>query len=157
MNNFVRRCRHRLTDDFSESGGDALPGAEHEVDYVEPPAQFDATTAMINDDSGVVGVTQGTVEGKPTLEVLGSTAEHDDAPRTVPGPPTKCVDHERCGRALRSQHWGPPVTWVCDVCVSTGARRHAEHGDANQIDSHVPGSAEMEATLNDIKPAPMDF
>ena len=36
-------------DDFSESGGDALPGAEHEVDYVEPPAQLDATTATIDD------------------------------------------------------------------------------------------------------------
>ena len=35
-------------DDFSESGGDALPGAEHEVDYVEP-AQLDATTATIGD------------------------------------------------------------------------------------------------------------
>ena len=56
-------------DDWSESGGDALPGAEHEVDYVEPPAQFDDTTAMINDDSGVVGVTQGTVEGAPTLKL----------------------------------------------------------------------------------------
>jgi len=143
-------------DEFPETGGEALPGAEYEVDYVEPPAQFDATTAMINDDSGVVGVTQGTVEGTPTLEVLGSTAEHDDAPRTMPGLLTMCVNHERCGRALRTQG-DPCVLWCCDVCVSTDGCRHAEHCDANQIDSHVPGSAEMEATLNDIKPAPMDF
>ena len=27
-----------LDDDFSESSGEALPGAEYEVDYVEPPA-----------------------------------------------------------------------------------------------------------------------
>ena len=38
-----------LDDDFSESGGEALPGAEYEVDYVEPPAQFDATTATTDD------------------------------------------------------------------------------------------------------------
>ena len=213
-------------DDWSESGGDALPGAAHEVDYVEPPAQFGDTTAVINDDSGVVGVTQGAVEGAPTLEALrstddgaprtmpglltmcanhercgrtqavtmcvnpayccdecaytngqehaehcyadqttdshapgqpmGLTAERDDAPRTVPGQPTECVDRERCGRALRLEHWGPPVTWVCDVCVDMVARRQAAHGE-NPIDEHVPGSAEMEATLNDTKPAPMDF
>ena len=65
-------------DDFPETGGEALPGAEYEVDYVEPLAQSDATTAMINEDSGEVGVMQGTVEGAPTLDVLGLTAGHDD-------------------------------------------------------------------------------
>ena len=144
-----------INDDWSESGGDVEPGAEYEVDYVEPPAESDDTWVRIVDDSGVVRVTQGAAEGRPT-EVLGLTAEHDDAPRIMPGQPTECVDHERCGRALRLQHWGPPVTWVCDVCVSMVARRQAEHGE-NPIDSHVPGSAEMEATLNDTKPAPMDF
>ena len=225
----VERLRAALpppNDDWSESGGDVEPGAEYEVDYVEPPDQSDDTTAAIDDDSGVVGVTQGAAEGAPTHEALrltdddaprtmpglltmcanhercgrtqavtmcvnpayccddcaytngkehaehcyadqttdshapgqpmGLTAERDDAPRIMPGQPTECVDHERCGRALRLQHWGPPVTWVCDVCVSMVARRQAEHGE-NPIDSHVPGSAEMEATLNDTKPAPMDF
>ena len=35
-------------DDWSESGGDALPGAAHEVDLVEP-AQLDATTTTVDD------------------------------------------------------------------------------------------------------------
>ena len=42
-------------DDLSESGCDALPGAAHELDYAEPPAQFgDTMIPLINDDSGVV-------------------------------------------------------------------------------------------------------
>ena len=154
----VERLRAALpppNDDWSESGGDVEPGAEYEVDYVEPPAESDDTWVRIVDDSGVVRVMQGAAEGRPT-EVLGLTAEHDDAPRTMPGQPTECVDHERCGHALRLQHWGPPVTWVCDVCVNMVARRQAAHGE-NPIDEHVPGSAEMEATLNGTKPAAMDF
>ena len=82
----IKRLREALppiNDDWSESGGDVEPGAEYEVDYVEPPAEADDTWVRIVDDSGVV-------------------------------------------RVMRS-------------------------------DEHVPGSAEMEATLNDTKPAPMDF
>jgi hypothetical protein len=211
-------------DDWSESGGDVLPGATYEADYVEPPVPSDDTTAVINDDSGVIDITQGTAEGVPTHEAprstdddaprtmpdsltmcanhyrcgrtqaatvfnpgfccdececthgrehaenccadqttdsyasgqpMGLTAERDDAPRDVHRS-TECVDRERCGRALRLQHFGPPVTWICKACVDMVARRQAAHGE-NPIDEHVFGSAEMEATLNDTKPAAMDF
>ena len=86
---------------------------------------------------------------------MGLTAERDDAPRDVHRS-TECVDRERCGRALRLERWGPPATWICDACVDMVARRQAAHGE-NPIDEHVFGSAEMEATLNDTKPAAMDF
>ena len=96
----------RLSDiDFPETGGSALPGAEREVDYNEPLVRFATTTETVNDDSGAIGgTTQGTVEGAPTLEVLGLAAGHDGAaPRTMPGLLTMCANHERCGRALRTQ------------------------------------------------------
>ena len=98
-------------DNFPETGGEALPGAECEVDHVEPPAQFDATTVMINDDSGVVGVTQGTVEGKPTLEVLGSTAElAEPAPVCSEQP-----DHDCRTAGCRRQAPGPFPPSVCGI------------------------------------------
>ena len=138
-------------DDFPETGGEALPGAEYEVDYVEPPAQFDATTAMINDDSGVVGVTQGTVEGTPTLEVLGSTAElAEPAPVRSEQP-----DHDCRTAGCRRQAPGPFPPSVCGIrelhccvhCYDTNGARHSRECDAYTT----------EATLNDIEPAPMDF
>ena len=74
----------------------------------------------------------------------------------MPGLLTMCANHERCGRALRTQA-DPGVLWCCDVCASTDGCRHAEHCDANQTDSHVPGSADMEPELNDTTPAEMRF
>jgi len=145
-------------DDWSESGGDALPGAAHEVDYVEPLAQFGDTTAVINDDSGAVGVTQGAAEGAPTHEALRST--DDDAPRTMPGLLTMCANHERCGRTQAATVSNPG--YCCDECERTSGREHAENccvdqTTDSQASEHVFGSAEMEATLNDTKPAAMDF
>ena len=144
--------------DFPETGGPALPGAEREVDYNEP-LQSANTTETVDDDSGVSGGTpQGTVEGSLNLEATVGLADgHDDAAsRTMPGLLTMCANHGCFGRALRAQA-DPCVLWCCDVCVSSDGCRHAEHCDANQTDSHAPGSAETELVLNDITPAPMDF
>ena len=97
----------------------ALPGAEREVDYNEPLVRFVTTTETVNDDSGAIsGTTQGTVEGAPTLEVLGLAAGHDgEAPRTMPGPLAMCANHERCGRALRTQE--DPACYGAATCALT--------------------------------------
>ena len=135
----VERLRAALPppdDDWSESGGDVLPGAAYEVDYVEPPVQSDDMTAATNDDSGVVGVTQGAAEGAPTHEALRST--DDDAPRTMPGLLTMCANHERCGRTQAATVFNPG--YCCDECECTNGQEHAENCCADQTtDSHAPG------------------
>ena len=154
----IKRLREALpppNDDWSESGGDVEPGAEYEVDYVEPPAESDDTWVRIVDDSGVVRVTQGAAEGTLTHEALHLT--NDDASRTMPGLLTMCANHERCGHMQAVTMCENPA-YCCDVCAYTNGEEHEEHCYTDQTtDSHVPGSAEMEATLNDTKPAPMDF
>ena len=214
-----------INDDWSESGGDVEPGAEYEVDYVEPPAEADDTWVRIVDDSGVVRVmrssdrlmtysvptvtttttmqdadpladgplpddrtdddseavgcnpgfqagrttanaivTRGAAEGALTHEALRS---FDDGARrssarlmAATGPLTMCANHERCGRKLTATVFNPG--YCCDECECTHGREHAEDCCVDQTtdpqaSEHVPGSAEMEATLNDTKPAPMDF
>ena len=142
----VERLRAALPpptgDDFPETGGEALPGAEYEVDYVEPLA-LDATTVTINDDSGVVGDTQGTVEGAPTLKVLGLAAGIPDMPRM-------CINHERCGHAQAITMCVDPA-YCCDECAYTNGQEHAEHCYADQItESHGPGSAGMERKRSEL-------
>ena len=212
-------------DDWSESGGDVLPGAQFEVDVrsedMTVPTQDDGevflddendpesfltysvptvtTTTTVqdadpptdggaladipsgepddgvvpegpplgdrtDDDSGVVGVTQGTAEGALTHEALRST---DDGARrffarlmAVPGLLTVCANHERCGRTQAATVSNPG--YCCDECECTNGREHAENccvdqTTDSQASEHVFGSAEMEATLNDTKPAAMDF
>ena len=78
----------------------------------------------------------------------------------VPGLLTVCANHERCGRTQAATVSNPG--YCCDECECTNGQEHAENCCADQtIDTqapeHVLGSAEMEATLNDIKPAAMDF
>ena len=142
-----------LGDDFPETGGEALPGAEYEVDYVEP-AQFDATTETINDDSGAVDDTQGTVEGAPTLEVLGSTAGHDGAAsHTELNLPTLCPNSDRC---YQVSNLAGGLEHCCERCFRTNAVEHS--GDCRwwRNTSMEPWPS-LENTLNDITPAPMDF
>ena len=141
-----------LGDDSPETGGEALPGAEYEVDYVEPLAQFDATTVTINDDSGVVGDTQGTVEGAPT-EVLGSTAAHDGAPRTELIPPALCPNSDRCHQVA---NLASGLEHCCERCFRTNAVEHS--GDCRwwRNTSMEPWPS-LENTLNNITPAQMDF
>ena len=139
-------------DDFPETGGEALPGAEYEVDYVEPLVPFDATTATVDDDSGVVGVTQGTVEGAPTLEVLGSTAAHDGAPRTELIPPALCPNSDRCHQVA---NLAGGLEHCCKRCYRTNAVEHS--GDCRWWRTAMEPWPSLETTLNDITPAPMDF
>ena len=225
----VARLRAELPppdDDWSESGGDVLPGAQFEVDVrsedMTVPTQDDGevfidddddpesfltysvptvttTTTMqdadpptdgshalagipsvepddgvvpegpplgdrTDDDSGVVGVTQGAAEGALTHEALRS---FDDGARrssarlmAATGLLTMCANHERCGRKLTATVFNPG--YCCDECECTHGREHAENccvdqTTDSQASEHVFGSAEMEATLNDTKPAAMDF
>ena len=73
---------------------------------------------------------------------------------------TMCANHERCGRKLTATVFNPG--YCCDECECTHGREHAENccvdqTTDSQASEHVFGSAEMEATLNDTKPAAMDF
>ena len=109
-------------------------------------------------------VTRGAAEGALTHEALRS---FDDGARrssarlmAATGPLTMCANHERCGRKLTATVFNPG--YCCDECECTHGREHAEDCCVDQTtdpqaSEHVPGSAEMEATLNDTKPAPMDF
>ena len=143
----------RLGDDFPETGGEALPGAEVEVDYIEPLARFDTTTETVNDDSGAVGgTTQGTVEGAPTLEVLGSTAGHDGAPRTELNLPALCPNSDRCHQVA---NLAGGLEHCCERCFRTNAVEHS--GDCRWWRTAAEPWPSLETTLNDITPAPMDF
>ena len=138
-----------------------IPSVEPDDGVVpEGPPLGDRT----DDDSGVVGVTQGAAEGALTHEALRST---DDGARrffarlmAVPGLQTVCANHERCGRTQAATVSNPG--YCCDECERTSGREHAENccvdqTTDSQASEHVFGSAEMEATLNDTKPAAMDF
>ena len=142
-----------INDDWSESGGDVEPGAEYEVDYVEPPAESDDTWVRIVDDSGVVRVMRSD-------EIDDGARRSSARLMAATGPLTMCANHERCGRKLTATVFNPG--YCCDECECTHGREHAEDCCVDQTtdpqaSEHVPGSAEMEATLNDTKPAPMDF
>ena len=152
----VERLRAALpppNDDWSESGGDVEPGAEYEVDYVEPPAASDDTWVRIVDDSGVVRVMRSD-------EIDDGARRSSARLMAATGPLTMCANHERCGRKLTATVFNPG--YCCDECECTHGREHAEDCCVDQTtdpqaSEHVFGSAEMEATLNDTKPAAMDF
>ena len=142
-----------LDDDFPETGGEALPGAEYEVDYVEPPAQFDATMVTTNDGSGAVGDTQGTVEAAPALGALGPTAAYDGAPRAELITPALCRNSDRCHQVV---NLAGGLEHCCGRCFWTNAVEHS--GGCRWWHSTCSGTIEssLEATLNEITPAPMD-
>ena len=138
-----------------------IPSVEPDDGVVpEGPPLGDRT----DDDSGVVGVTRGAAEGALTHEALRS---FDDGARrssarlmAATGLLTMCANHERCGRKLTATVFNPG--YCCDECECTHGREHAENccvdqTTDSQASEHVFGSAEMEATLNDTKPAAMDF
>ena len=153
----VERLRAELappTLDFPETGGEALPGAEYEVDYVEQPAQLNATMVTTDADSGVTGDTQGTVEAVPTLEVLGSTAAYDNAPRAELTTPALCRNSDRCCQVVNLTSG---LEHCCGRCYWTDA---AEHSGAcrwwhNTHDGTIEPSPEV--TLNDVVPEPVRF
>ena len=77
---------------------------------------------------------------------------------SVPGRPMMCINHERCGRASRTQKNYP--AYFCDECAVTTGLEHEEHCVTNNLretESHVPGSAEMELMLNDTTPGKLYF
>ena len=117
-------------------------------------ARLANTVETVDDDGTVVagGTTQGTAEGPPTDTV--ATNATDEA-AGIPGRPMMCINHERCGRASRTQKNYP--AWCYNVCASTAGYEHAEHCGVTQVESHVPRSAEMEPALNDTTPESMDF
>ena len=144
--------------DFPETGGEALPGAEYEVDYVEPPAQFDTTTG---------GTVQDTVEGPPFFDFhrpasgvdrpLGTAYEAAGTAGLVNNP-RSCINHEHCGRAHSHSVTMNLDAYCCDECAHTNGRIHADDCSAVQVIGwHVPGSAAMESTLNDDTLTAMRF
>ena len=147
-----------LDDDFPETGGEALPGAEYEVDYVEPSAQSDTTT----------GVTvQDTVEGPPFFDFhrpasganrpLGTDYESAETAGLVNNP-RSCINHEHCGRAHSHSVTMNLDAYCCDECALTNGRTHADDCSAVQVIGwHVPGSAAMESRLNDNTLTAMRF
>ena len=147
-----------LDDDFPETGGEALPGAEYEVDYVEPPAQFDTTTG---------GTVQDTVEGPPAFDFHRPASEvarlleaaHEAA--GIAGQvdnSRSCINHEHCGRAHSHSVTMNLDAYCCDECAHTNGRIHADDCSAVQVIGwHVPGSAAMESTLNDDTLTAMRF
>ena len=157
-----RKVRDRLRAalprlDFPETGGDVELGAQYEVDYVEqphPPGQIEVATVTISDGSGEVGAMQGTVEGAPALEVLGSTAALDGVPRTELIPPALCPNSDRCHQVA---NLAGGLEHCCERCFRANAVEHS--GDCRWWHNTCSGTKEssLEATLNDIKPAPMDF
>ena len=142
--------------DFPETGGEALPGAEYEVDYVEPSAQSDTTT----------GVTvPGTVDrffdfhrpASGANRPLGTDYESAETAGLVNNP-LSCINHERCGRAHSHSVTMNLDAYCCDACALTNGRTHADDCSAVQVIGwHVPGSAAMETTLNDDTLTAMRF
>ena len=76
----------------------------------------------------------------------------------IPGRPMMCIDHARCGLASWTQKNNP--AYCCDACAITAGFEHTEncgYRTALEVESHVPGSIEMELILNDATPEEMYF